>query len=648
MKNRKLYAMGVVLLAGGLLAGGSVMMMRSVQAEAKAKDAADALKLATSRIDHVTVYQNNALITREVDVPEGAGTMEIIVSPLPPQTINSSLYSEGHEGLRVLTTRFRVRPVKEDTREEVRKAEAQLRQLLEDGQKMASEIKTIEENLKMIGKLEGFTSASAVAATDKGKLDADQITSLSDYVMKQRGEKAKDLVTLQQKMATNTEHVDFLRRQLRELSAGTSKVERDAIIIVDKANAAAGKIKLNYLVESVGWKPQYRFRAGKGENEQVRIEYLAGVMQQTGEEWTNVKLSLSTAQPLLNAAPPELRTLSVALMAKGGNPNPGGAQFGGNFGNLGGQFGFQGGGGAAGAGGGPPQPGQQTANPMSNLDVQNEVLKESQRLRKQSAETYNQKKGEEGGKLINDAAALEQASEILLIDKEDIVNRRNKPSASVREGQSVTYHLTNKLSVPSRNEEQVIEVTRLELKPEFCYMAVPVLTRHVYRQANLNNTSETVLLPGEATMYNGDDFVGRMDVPLVAIGETFTAGFGVDPQLQVQREMIDKNRTQQGGNQVLKYDYRILVSSYKAKPVKVQLWERLPRSETETLNVTVLKTEPELCSEALYVREKKPHNILRWDLKVEPGMSGEKAVAVNFQFKVEMDKNMVIGGFLSK
>ena len=219
---------------------------------------------------------------------------------------------------------------------------------------------------------------------------------------------------------------------------------------------------------------------------------------------------------------------------------------------------------------------------------------------------------------------------------------------TVREGQSVTYHLATKLSVPSRNEEQVIEVARVELKPDFCYMAVPVLTRHVYRLANLTNTSEYVLLPGEATMYSGDDFVGRMDVPLVAIGEQFTAGFGVDPQLQVVREMMDKQRSQQGGNQVLKYDYRILVSSYKPKAVKVQVWERLPRSETETINVSVVKTTPELCADPLYLREKKPHNILRWDLEVKPGMSGEWAIPIDYSFRVELDKNMVIGGFLSK
>ena len=59
-----------------------------------------------------------------------------------------------------------------------------------------------------------------------------------------------------------------------------------------------------------------------------------------------------------------------------------------------------------------------------------------------------------------------------------------------------------------------------------------MLTSHLYRLADLANSSDYVLLPGEATMYVGSDFVGRMNLPLVAIGEKYTVGFGVDPQLQ--------------------------------------------------------------------------------------------------------------------
>src|SRR5262245_46331152 len=86
-------------------------------------------KSATSRVLSVTVYPNSALVTREVEVPEGPGTTELIVTPLPTTTVSSSLYAEGSNGVRVLSTRFRTRPVLEDTREDVRRLQDELKQL---------------------------------------------------------------------------------------------------------------------------------------------------------------------------------------------------------------------------------------------------------------------------------------------------------------------------------------------------------------------------------------------------------------------------------------------------------------------------------------------------------------------------------------
>jgi N-terminal domain of unknown function (DUF4140) len=77
---------------------------------------------AVSRIVAVTVYQGQELVTREVSVPEGEGNVELNVTPLPPQTVDNSLYSEGADGLHVLSTRFRTRAVKDDTRQEVRRS----------------------------------------------------------------------------------------------------------------------------------------------------------------------------------------------------------------------------------------------------------------------------------------------------------------------------------------------------------------------------------------------------------------------------------------------------------------------------------------------------------------------------------------------
>ena len=75
-----------------------------------------------------------------------------------------------------------------------------------------------------------------------------------------------------------------------------------------------------------------------------------------------------------------------------------------------------------------------------------------------------------------------------------------------------------------------------------------------------------MLLPGEATVYVGSDFVGRMRLPLVAAGEPFIAGFGVDPQLQVSRRLVRKSRSVQGGNQIFDYEFRIGLRNYRANP----------------------------------------------------------------------------------
>jgi Domain of unknown function (DUF4139)/N-terminal domain of unknown function (DUF4140) len=584
----------------------------------RAEEAAPDPKPTPSRIVHVTVYRNNALVTREVDIPEGIGTQELYVNPLPPQTMNNSLYSEGVDGIRVLTTRFRTRAIKEDAREEVRKIEAQLKSLAADAQKLEADAKTIEANQQLIAKLEGFTAVVTASATEKAHLNSEATIALAKYLMTTRNDLSKDLVLVHQHQQSNKEQSEFATRQLRELAGHAVKTERDAVIVVDKKNAAAGKIRFNYLVDSAHWHPQYKLHGTSKDKEPVQLEYLAAIVQQTGEDWRNVDLVLSTAQPMLNAAPPDLKTLEFTLVHR--VPTP------------------------------PQMPGQAanpyaaySANPVGNVNEQAKLL------RGQAQSEFNRKRASTANTLYNEAATLLQSADLL--QPRDMLEARNgsKPGATAfDEGPTITYHLAGKLSVPSRQDEQVMEVARLEMAPEYYYKAVPVLTPHVYRLAELTNKTQYVLLPGEATMYQGSDFVGRMDLPLVAIGEQFTVGFGVDPQLQVHRELLDKSRTTQGGNQVLKYEYRILISSYKTAAVKLQLWDRLPRAENETAGVNLVKATPAISTDPLYLREQRPGNLLRWDLTIEPNHNGEKAVAVSYEFKLELDKQLVIGNLLSK
>src|SRR5947207_8954993 len=277
---------------------------------------------APSKVTAVTVYQDSALVTREVQTPAGAGPMELIVSPLPAQTLDSSLYSEGTDGIRILTTRYRTRAIKEDTREEVRAKEQQIKTLVADAEKLQKQVQVIDQNLQLLGKLEGFTAATMQQLTEKGVLSADSTIALTKFVMDQRSQRSDAQVALQQQIRANSEAQEFAQRELSELSAGATRTERDAVIVIDKQNAAAGTIRLNYLVSAASWHPEYKMRA-TGEEGPVQLEYLAAVVQQSGEDWTDASIVLSTAEPQLTAEPPELTALDVTVMRVGGAQQPG-------------------------------------------------------------------------------------------------------------------------------------------------------------------------------------------------------------------------------------------------------------------------------------------------------------------------------------
>ena len=74
---------------------GVALLSRAHEAPATDKQAA-APKIAKSKIDRVTVYPNSALVTREVEVPDGAGLIELVITPtMPDQIVPSTMYSEG-------------------------------------------------------------------------------------------------------------------------------------------------------------------------------------------------------------------------------------------------------------------------------------------------------------------------------------------------------------------------------------------------------------------------------------------------------------------------------------------------------------------------------------------------------------------------
>ncbi|MFZ5444136.1 MAG: mucoidy inhibitor MuiA family protein [Myxococcota bacterium] len=109
-----------------------------------------------------------------------------------------------------------------------------------------------------------------------------------------------------------------LRRQLDELRAEQAK---QSWVVEVLATCKAGdrktmEVALSYVVGGAAWTPAYEARADEGANA-VELATWATITQSSGEDWRQVKLTLSTAVPSQNATPPELKVLKLTAYDKG-------------------------------------------------------------------------------------------------------------------------------------------------------------------------------------------------------------------------------------------------------------------------------------------------------------------------------------------
>ncbi len=550
----------------------------------------------TGTITKVTVYRGQALVSRAVKVDLPQGTSELIITDLPARIVPESLYAQTSGNLKILSVRYRERAVKEDTRQEVKELDEKIEIL-------KNQIRHAERNHKHGGNLwakyEGLWKLAIDGSKvdlNRGVLQADQIQSLAQYLEGKWNELHEKSLEIEDHIAQLKKELELLNRKRRELDTGRSRTEREVVLFVRKDDKKKVSIKLNYLVNNANWQQQYNLRANPKKST-VLIEYNAVVNQTSGEDWNGVALSLSTAEPSMVAAPPVLEPMLVGLSR---------------------------------------------ADRAQQIEQQTRFT-DADRIRQfQRSRKANIKMGFGANYDLN-TLAIDNQIFMCNASGNQVQQFQEQFAEIVRnEGISVTYDLHGKLALPSRSDQQLVTIASFPVKAEFTLVATPLLTDYVYLQGELFNESGPILLPGPASMFRNGEFVGKSQLSQVTIGEKFTAGFGIDSQVQVAHELEKKKTRVQGGNRIDTYHYRIALNNYKDADVKLRLLDRLPYSDSDSIKIELERTEPELSKDSEYLRALRKKGILRWDLNLKPNTVDESATVVKYTYTMEYDKNMTI------
>ncbi len=549
------------------------------------------------KIQDVILYRNQALITRVIETDLKEGSHELIITKLPVEVIQNSLYAEAVGAdvraakLKVTELKFEIDPKLSALDDKIEKTNIEMLRIN----------KLIEVNklkLSFLTKQEDFIAATEKVELSKGILNADTMKQLTLFNFDQKRDLALEELKLNEEIRILQKDKDLLNRERKQL-AKTSLKSMEASIFLDKIGNGKTEIKLYYLVNNAGWTPNYNFYSKLG-SKTVRVEFNARIQQVTGENWDNVNLTLSNATPALSALAPGLSPFRISLS------------------NLG--------------------------NTLGPEDLKSA----SQGVSKKMSAAYNKQIGaqswnetQEGSWAMNSAANEYQNLELLAKDEDlNILKKDSKQNSSAP---SVSFSLKSKASFQSKTDQQLVKVDKSELPAKFYNVAIPLLTSYAFREAEIENEGFENLLEGPVSVYLDEKFVGHGEISNVAKGQSFVMGFGVDTQIRARRELYEKKEKILGGNKELSFKVRVILENFSKKNTDLRVLDRIPaEDEKENVRITLDLKNNTLSTDELYQQYERTKGILRWDLGLQPESSAAKAKTFDYMYKLEFDKNQQV------
>ncbi|UCE28258.1 MAG: mucoidy inhibitor MuiA family protein [Candidatus Coatesbacteria bacterium] len=422
-----------------------------------------------SKVSAVTVYADRAMVTRTAKAELDVGDAEVVVSGLPA-ALDEYSFRVGGSGIAIikvmsveLAREYRgAPPDKERTRvwKAIQKTEDEKRVLETEQAFLADKITFLRKTAKAGHDDLSKTLARKRINVDEGKKIIDFFFSGIDKLNKQVEKNHLKLRELDEKL-------DKLRREWEKLESPRLMEGKSAVVRAEVSRGGAFDMELTYVVYGAGWESGYDIRMDTEANK-LQLDYRAGVVQQTGEDWEGVTLRLSTANPGLGANPPELSPAYVDFFY-----------------------------------------------PVVSAGVPAAVPKAEKEA--EGVEELDEFAGEVqavAGDVVPEPAAAEVAK-----------------SEVTGEGPSVTYVVPGSPSIPSDGNPHIVAISEEEFDGAIDYVLVPEYAESAYIRAKATNESELVLLPGATNVYRDDDFVGRGVLELVNPGAEFECYLGADERI---------------------------------------------------------------------------------------------------------------------
>lgn len=498
-------------------------------------------KTLKSTIESVTVYQQGAQIHRNAYYSIGKGLTVISIDNISQQIDPKSIQVTGTGDMIILDSKYKFKypkPLPIGTVIPTPQLDMELIYLGDSIIDIDYQLTGFQHRLDVLQTQKHILSNNG-AIKGVGKVN-DSIPLLKEaltyYYEKMNAIHSEVLeLTIQKNKVLKTKNrINYRISIINDFKNNAQKKENtyqnpiSSIEITLSANSSiSGKLEVSYLVSSAGWAPLYDIRSNSLKNN-IDLTYKAQVFQNTGIDWTDARLTLSTTNPYSNKTKPTLSPYYVYYNQHNRN--------------------------------------------QSNYELQKETLEEERDELAADrpsapikASTYSSaKKAKESTYAYNYVQLNEQ-----LI--------------------SVEYQINLPYSISSNNEKHLVLVRQESLKSDYKYYTIPKIDPSAYLVAELSNLDDLNLIPGIANIFHDGTYIGETTINPSIMADSLALSLGKDQNIQVKRTLLKKDsKTKIIGDKTVKtYAYLIDIKNHKSSNLDIILQDQIPVTQNSEISITV-------------------------------------------------------------
>ncbi|MES2836389.1 MAG: DUF4139 domain-containing protein [Bacteroidota bacterium] len=498
-------------------------------------------KTIKANLDKVTVFRQGAQLNYVEPINFVQGTQDIILEGVSPYLDQNSLQAEGKGAFVIMDVKYRL-TYKTPSQPKIEKANA----------KYTLQLKQIKDSLKMYDymlddnkdKREALTLEKSLLLNNriiKGETKKDSLQLVKEsleYLRLRLNNINSELLKIKKEEARITE----LKNPLYERQSGLTNLINgtytpgeneqspihQVIVTLFAEAAGTGFLKVNYFMGNAGWNSTYDLRAESTSN-QIQLMHRAKVYQNSGMDWNNVSLTISTGSPNENGLRPTLQPYYLAWYA--------------------------------------PQPKRKyTAD------------------KKERSNDFE--KSEAYGAAYAGAAAPSPSYDEL-VDANYSSNYTEATESMVR----MDYEIKLKYTILADGKEHQVVIENKQIPTQFYYSAVPKLDTYAYLGAKIFDWENLNLIPADARVYLDGAYVGNSYLNPNETSDTLNISLGRDKSIVIKRKKLkDKSKEKLiNENKVAEQYYDITIHNTKAQAIEIEIVDQIPMSNDN--NVKVEATE---------------------------------------------------------